>query len=83
MLTTKNENVSFFMSEETPIDFQYKSSIPFLLNLDKDLRICLTVFAFLILCFGLLLRGVIIRFLTTLDYQSRPINILLWMDQVI
>ena len=80
--TTKSENVSFFLAEKTAIDFQYKNSIPFLLNLGIDLRICLTIFASLILCVGLLLRGVIVKFLSTLDVHSRPINILLWMDQV-
>ncbi len=81
-MMTKTENVSFFLAEETAIDFQYKNSIPFLLNLDKDLKICLTIFASLILCIGLFLRGVIVKFLTTLDNHSRPINVLLWMDQV-
>ena len=81
MTTTKSENVSFFLAKETAIDFQYKNE-PFLLNLGIDLRICLTIFASLILCVGLILRGVIVKFLSTLDVHSRPINILLWMDQV-
>ena len=47
----------------------------------QDNKILLTTYLVLIFVVSLSLRGVILTFLTTVESKSRPINVLLWMDQ--
>ena len=75
MFETEND-----MAFSGTVTFKY-GRLPFPLSHSKSLQICVSIILLCILIFGLILRGLILKFLNTLDSKNRPINVLLWMDQ--
>jgi hypothetical protein len=73
-----------FERKANPIMLQLElvQDLPFPLNLSSIETFWLTVSLFLIICFGLVLRGIVLAYLCEPEIHIGPINSLLWIDQL-
>ena len=74
------ENV--FFSNQEFILFSRKVESPFPFNLEYSWRVAIAIVSTIVLLLGIFFRALIIRYLLEPEAKLRPINKLIWIDQL-
>jgi hypothetical protein len=84
MMENKHYFIYFGQQNETAIlePFEVPEGLPFPMNAEPSTTKAITMYLYIDLIFGCLLRSKILQYTNSLSIEDSPINLFIWYDQV-